>query len=118
LEKEVVNTVYERFLKEFMDILIMVKMRQGETSGYDLLTYFHERFDLLVSPGTVYSVLYSMERKGLIRARGVDRKRIYTLTAKGEATIKAIRESSETLETFLTRLLKESEPIPSQIKSL
>jgi DNA-binding PadR family transcriptional regulator len=116
LEREVVNTIYERFLKEFMDILIMVKMRQGETSGYDILTYFHEKFDLLVSPGTVYSVLYSMERKGLIRAQGDDRKRVYTLTTKGEATIKAIRESSEVLENFLTRLLKETEPIPSQIR--
>jgi DNA-binding PadR family transcriptional regulator len=111
LEREVVNKMYERFLREFMDILIMVKMRQGETSGYDLLNYFHEQFDLLVSPGTVYSVLYSMERDGLIKARGVDRKRIYTLAPKGEATIKAIRESTEVLEGFLRRLLKESVPM-------
>jgi DNA-binding PadR family transcriptional regulator len=110
MERNVVNTIYERFLKEFMDVLIMVKMREGEASGYDLLTYFHHKFDLLVSPGTVYSVLYSMERNGVIKARGVDRKRIYALTPKGEATIKAIQESSEILESFLTRLLKEDEP--------
>jgi DNA-binding PadR family transcriptional regulator len=115
LEREVVNKVYERFLKEFMDILIMVKMRQGEVSGYDILTYFHGKFDLLVSPGTVYAVLYSMERKGLIKAQGVDRKRIYTLTTKGEATIKAIQESSEVLESFLARLLEKKEPIPTQV---
>lgn len=114
LERTVVNAVYERFLKEFMDILIMVKMKQGEASGYDILTYFHEKFDFLVSPGTVYSVLYSMERNGLIKARGVDRKRIYALTSKGEATIKAISDSSEVLESFLTRLLKEGEPIPNR----
>jgi DNA-binding PadR family transcriptional regulator len=110
-KREFVNVIYERLLREFMDVLIMVKMREGETSGYDILTYFHEKFDLLVSPGTVYSVLYSMERKGLIKARGVDRKRIYTLTPEGETTIKAIRESSEVLEGFLTRLLKGNEPI-------
>ncbi len=114
LERDVVNTIYARLLKEFMDVLIMVKMREGETGGYDILTYFHQKFDLLVSPGTVYSVLYSMERNGLIKARGVDRKRIYTLTPKGEATIKAIRESSGILESFLTRLLKGNEPIPNR----
>ena len=114
MERDVVNTIYARLLKEFMDILIMVKMREGETSGYDILTYFHQKFDLLVSPGTVYSVLYSMERNGLTKARGVDRKRIYTLTPKGEATIKAIRESSGVLENFLTRLLKGNEPIPNR----
>ena len=114
MERGVVNAIYERLLKEFMDILIMVKMRGGETSGYDILTYFHVKFDLLVSAGTVYSVLYSMERNGLIKARSIDRKRIYTLTPKGEATIKAIRESSGVLESFLTRLLKGNEPIPNR----
>lgn len=117
MEREVVNTIYERFLKEFMDVLIMVKMKEGETSGYDLLTYFHRKFDLLVSPGTVYSVLYSMERNGLIKARGVDRKRIYTLTPKGEATIKTIRESSEVLESFLGCLLKENESVPLRLST-
>jgi DNA-binding PadR family transcriptional regulator len=115
MEREVVNTIYERFLKEFMDVLIMVKMREGETSGYDMLTYFHEKFDLLVSPGTVYSVLYSMERQGLIKARGVERKRIYALTPKGETTIRAIQESSEVVQGFLKRLLQEKEPAPSQL---
>jgi len=115
MEREIVNSIYERFLKEFMDVLIMVKMREGETSGYDMLTYFHEKFDLLVSPGTVYSVLYSMERKGLIKARGVERKRIYTLTPKGEATIRTIQESSEVVQGFLKRLLQEKEPVTAQL---
>jgi len=115
MEREIVNTIYERFLKEFMDVLIMVKMREGETSGYDMLTYFHVKFDLLVSPGTVYSVLYSMERKGLIKARGVERKRIYTLTPKGEATIRTIQESSEVVQGFLKRLLQEREPVAAQL---
>lgn len=106
METEVVNTIYERFLKEFMDILILVRMREGESSGYDIIMYFHRKFDFLVSPGTVYSVLYSMERDGLIKAREVDRKRIYTLTSKGEATIKAISESSAVLESFFSNLLK------------
>jgi DNA-binding PadR family transcriptional regulator len=115
LDGDAVNAIYERFLKEFMDLLIMVKMREGEASGYDILTYFHQKFDLLVSPGTVYSVLYSMERNGLIKARGVDRKRIYALTPKGETTIKAISESSELLQNFLKRLLKENTPVPKQL---
>lgn len=98
--------MYNRFLKEFMDVMIMVKIREGETSGYDIINYFHQKFDLLVSPGTVYSVLYSMERDGLIKARGIDRKRVYTLTPKGETTIRIIHQSSEVVEGLLTGLLK------------
>lgn len=97
--------MYHRFLKEFMDILIISKMREGETSGYDITSYFHQKLEFPVSPGTVYSVLYSMERDGLIKARGIDRKRVYTLTPKGEKTIKTIHESNESLEKLLVSLL-------------
>ena len=113
--KQIVNSIYERFLKEFMDVLIMVRIREGEIGGYDIINYFHHKFDLLVSPGTVYSVLYSMEREGLIKARTIDRKRTYALTPKGEMTIRAISESGEVLEGFFTRLLEGCEPIATQV---
>ena len=107
LEREdVTNIMYERFLREFMDVLIMVKIREGKTSGYDILSYCHTNFDYLVSPGTVYAVLYNMERDGLIKAQTRDRKRVYTLTPKGKATIKAIQESSAILERFFSNLLR------------
>jgi DNA-binding PadR family transcriptional regulator len=96
-----------------MDVLIMIKMGEEETSGYDVLTYFHKKFDFLVSAGTVYSILYSMERDGLIKARNEDRRRIYSLTPKGEATIKAIHESSEVLENFFANLLREKTNKPT-----
>ena len=106
LQTEIVDRMHERFLKEFMDILIMIKMREGEITGYDVLTYFHREFDFLVSAGTVYSILYSMERDGLIEARREDRRRIYSLTPKGEATVKTIYESTEILENSFTKLLR------------
>ena len=89
-----------------MDIMIMVRMREGEITGYDTLSYFHKEFDFLVSAGTVYSVLYSMERGGLIKARSEDRRRIYSLTPKGEATIKALYQSNKVLENFFANLLR------------
>lgn len=106
-EKNVVDLMYERFLKEFMDVLIMVKLREeGEASGYDLLSSFHRKFDLLVSPGTVYAMLYSMERNDFVKPRGESRKRIYSLTPKGKTTIQAIIESSDALERFFPSILK------------
>jgi DNA-binding PadR family transcriptional regulator len=105
LEKEIVNTLCERFLKVFMDVLIMLEMRNSEISGYDVLSHFHEKFNFVINVGTVYSVLYSMERDGLIIAKKFDKKRVYTLTPKGEATIKVIDDSSKILESFLASLL-------------
>lgn len=100
------NSMHERLLKEFMDVLIMGMMRNDELSGYDIISYIHEKFDYLVSSGTVYSILYSMERDGLITGKRVNRKRIYRLTRKGEETIKTINHSSNAFENFVARFLK------------
>ena len=53
-------------------------------SGYDLITYIYDRFEVLLSPGTVYPLLSSMEREGLIEGFQRNRKRVYKLTKKGE----------------------------------
>lgn len=99
-------TFYERLLREFMDVLFLAKMRNTAVSGYDMISYIHQRFNLMVSSGTVYSVLYSMERKGLIKSKTVNSKRVYTLTPKGEATVKTISASTGLLEDFMDNLVQ------------
>jgi len=74
-----------RLIQDFMDIIILRLVRKNYcTSGYDLIRYFHRQFHLLVSSGTVYSILYSLERKGLIEGSSDGRRRIYKLTKTGE----------------------------------
>jgi len=38
----------------------MTELRNGSLSGYDVISYIHNKFNLLVSSGTVYSLLYSL----------------------------------------------------------
>lgn len=46
----------------------MAKLMDGNPlSGYDVIMFVHKKFGILLSSGTVYSVLYSMERNGLVR---------------------------------------------------
>ena len=89
-----------------MDILILQLMRHAQLTGYDVLTYIHKNFDFLFSSGTVYTILYSMERDGLIKAEVTERKRIYSLSKKGEMTLKTIRDSNSIIEDFWSKLLK------------
>ncbi|MFZ0966597.1 MAG: PadR family transcriptional regulator, partial [Candidatus Bathyarchaeia archaeon] len=68
----------------------LLKLRNGSFSGYDIISYIHKRFDMLISSGTVYSCLYHLERDGLIKGELVQRKRVYTLTEKGSETAKTL----------------------------
>lgn len=74
-------------------------------SGYDVISFIHKRFRLLISSGTVYSLLYSLERDGLIEGQFNNRKRVYGLTDKGEETIQAIQESSQ-IQSFMANLFR------------
>jgi len=66
LEGKVLKKIHERIIKNFMDIIILAELRNRSMGGYDVISFIHSKFHLLVSSGTVYSLMYSLERNGLI----------------------------------------------------
>jgi len=90
MESEILMKMHRRVVTNFLDILLLLKLRNGSFSGYDVISYIHKRFDMLISSGTVYSCLYHLERDDLIKGELVQRKRVYMLTEKGRETVKTI----------------------------
>jgi len=66
---QVIKEMHGRIVKNFMDILIMAELKDSPMSGYDVISFIHKKFRLLVSSGTVYSLLYSLERDGFIEGK-------------------------------------------------
>ena len=104
----VLKKMDRRIIKNFLDVLILAELRNGPMSGYDVIAYIHNKFRLLVSSGTVYSLLYALERDGLIAGAWNQRKRVYKLTDKGDETIKAIMSAKDKIQLLMTSLLKVS----------
>lgn len=105
-EAKILRKMRERIIKNFMDIIVLNELRNGPLSGYDVISFIHNRFNLLVNSGTVYSLLYSLERNGMIEGTWDERKRVYKLTDKGKKTIETILNANEKIKIFLTDLLK------------
>jgi len=105
-EGRILKKMHERIIKNFMDIIIMTELRNGSLSGYDVISYIHNKFNLLVSSGTVYSLLYSLERNGLVEGVWDERKRVYKLTEKGEKTIDTLLSASDKIKSFMANILK------------
>ena len=110
-EARILREMHERVIKSFMDVIIMTELRSGPLSGYDVISYINAKFNLLVSSGTVYSLLYSLERNGFVEGVWKERKRTYKLTDKGEETISAILGAQEKIKTFLSSILKTQPPL-------
>jgi len=103
---QVLKKMHRRIIKTFLDVLVLAELRNGPLSGYDIIAFIHNKFHLLVSSGTVYSLLYSLERDGLIKGVWSQRKRVYQLTEKGEDTIKTIMNANDKIQYLTTSLLK------------
>ena len=73
-EARIIQKMHERVIKSFMDTIIMTELQNGPISGYDVISYIHNKFGFLASSGTVYSLLYSLERNGLIEGIWIERK--------------------------------------------
>lgn len=103
---KIVEDLRRRTIKSFMDVLILREMKNGSLSGYDIIGLIHKRFGILMSSGTIYSWLYSMERDGLIKGFQEQRKRVYTLAEKAERNIEVIMKVNEEIQNFQRNILK------------
>jgi DNA-binding PadR family transcriptional regulator len=105
LESEILEEIQKSMIKNFLDTIILAELRKSSPmSGYDVIDFIHKKFDVIISSGTIYSLLYSMERKGLIEGELTGGKRVYVLTDKGTNAINALSESKEEIQRFLGTL--------------
>ena len=110
-----VERLRKRAIQNFMDVLILTEIKKGPLSGYDVIGLIHGKFGILTSSGTVYSLLYSLERDGWIKGVWNQRKRVYMLTEKAEQNIKVIKKANEEIQNFLRNisLLNATQQLPT-----
>jgi DNA-binding PadR family transcriptional regulator len=105
---KILKNLRKRTIKNFMDIFILGQLKENPLSGYDIIGLVHKRFDVLMSSGTIYALLYSMERDGLIKGIHEQRKRVYELTEKGEKAIQVLGQANGEIQNCLKNMLTSS----------
>ena len=109
-----IEKLRKRVIQNFMDVLILTEMKKGHPlSGYDVIGFIHNKYGTLVSSGTVYSLMYSLERDGLIKGVWNNRKRMYELDENAEQNIKAIVRTSGEIENLLRNISMVNSTQPS-----
>ena len=46
MEAKILKKIQERIIKNFLDTIIMAELRNGSISGYDIISYIHNKFGL------------------------------------------------------------------------
>lgn len=104
-EMEILKELRVKMIKSFMEIFILAQLRMKAMSGYDIIASIHKVFGIMVSPGTVYTRIYRMERDGLIEGNTDEKKRIYMLTEKGEKIIEDVLNAKKPILEFIDEFL-------------
>lgn len=95
----------ERLVKSCLDLVVLSLLKDSSASGaYDLIAKIHAKFEVMVSPGVIYPVLFSLERDGSVKTHWKERKKVYELTAKGEEMARSLREDYSDAHTRLLAL--------------
>jgi len=98
----------KKIIKNFTDLIILKYLQKYPfISGYEILNYLRQKFDIPFSPGTIYNTIYSLERHGLIKGNGLEIGRTYELTAEGGKMMNATVKGKKRIKTFVDTLLDE-----------
>lgn len=104
-DSKILKEMQRRLTKHFLGTIILAELRnESFLGGYDLVELIHKKFGFLMSPGTVYSCLYLMERQGLLKGGFTEGKRTYILTEKGMDAINFVSKSKEAILRFIGTL--------------
>ena len=97
-----------KLLKAFSDIAILDELTKGEhLSASDIIVFFHKNYDIRMSPGTLYPILYKLERRGYIKVIPDKKTRLYVLADSGRTALNSLQTRLEEIQIFIISLLNK-----------
>jgi DNA-binding PadR family transcriptional regulator len=96
----------EKLLKACADIAILTEMTERKAmSATDIILFFEKNYEVSLSPGTVYPILYRLEGKGYIRLLLNRKKKTYVLAESSRKAMKDLQQRIVEIQSFIIFLI-------------
>ena len=86
----------KRFVKSFLDLLILRLIEAKPTWGYDIIKETRAQYDLNLRHGALYPTLNELEKKGLLNSTKKLQKgrvrRVYSITPMGKQVLQTSQD--------------------------
>lgn len=100
----------KNIVKAFLDVIVLAMLNGRPEHGYKIIADLHRAFGVLLSPGTLYPLLYRLEEEKLVEVEEMKRKKVYNLTSLGRKKVSKIlrlqRKTSEKIFRFIDENLE------------
>ncbi len=91
--------VLEKLAKDNLELLCLLFLEKKPQSGYQMLKTMAQHFHILLSQGTLYPMLYRLEKNGVVETvKGTGREKIYELSAQAKKSMAEKKE--EVLQAY------------------
>jgi DNA-binding PadR family transcriptional regulator len=102
---EIIARIKKKVLVSFMEIAIVAELAQRAVmTAPNTIDFFSKSYGISVSPGTVYPVFNSLEKRGVVKRLSRAHGQLYTLTGKGKQEAADLRNSIEIIQDFIGEL--------------
>lgn len=98
--------IVARHVKTFLDIVVLAMLNGKPMYGYKLIAAVHKEFGVLLSPGSLYPLLHSLEDNKLIGSRFQGGKIVYTVTANGKKKFQNVFMAYKTVIRKMENFIK------------
>lgn len=105
---EVPDALVERFVKEYLDMVVLAFLVSKPMCGVDIIDEIHRSFNVLLSPGTIYPLLHELEGKGLLSCEYRVKKKVYSPAEGREPVIHTILSEHLQANAHLSRFLRST----------
>lgn len=105
-EKKHILNLRKRVMLGVMDILILHWIKKQPLCGQDIMTKILSGFNIYIGPGTLYPILYNLQRKGLIESKLYNKNRMYFLTKQGKTISAKVKIDYLKMQKLILKFLK------------
>jgi len=86
--------VVEKLVKDNLELITLLLLEKSDKSGYHILKDIASHFHCILSQGTLYPLLYQLERENrIVKRNGKGREVIYSLSKETKNQLKSKKET-------------------------
>lgn len=102
----IMNKTVEKFVKSDLELIILALIMNEPMCGLDIIKAINQNFNVLLSPGTVYPLLHSLKKKGLLQCKIGIKKKLYRPAKGAEDRIERILSRHVQTSVFMSNFLQ------------
>ena len=97
----------EKIVKDNLESIILAILQNSTMCGTDIIGTIHLKFNVLLSPGTIYPLLHSLKQKGLLKVNKMGKEIVYAPVEDAKPKIRSIVNEHVQARKFLNQYLQE-----------